>query len=107
TGDFCRQPSNLLLLLPVWLRYASGDWGGSAMPALTKRLISSAGPKQRDYFLWCSSVPGFGVRVYPSSKRVFVCQVRVGRATRGVKIGAFGPYTVEQARQRAQEIVRA
>jgi integrase len=52
-------------------------------------------------------VPGFGVRIYSSGKRVFVCQVRVGRATRRVKIGAFGPYTVEQARQRAQEIVRA
>jgi integrase len=79
----------------------------SAMPALTKRLIGSAGPKKLDYFLWCSSVPGFGVRIYPSGKRVFVCQVRVGRATRRVKIGAYGPYTVEQARQRAQEIVRA
>ena len=77
------------------------------MPALTKRLIGSARPKQLEYFLWCSSVPGFGVRIYPSGKRVFVCQVRVGRATRRVKIGAFGPYTVEQARQRAQEIVRA
>jgi hypothetical protein len=77
------------------------------MPALTKRLVSSAFPRQLDYFLWCSSVPGFGVRIYPSGKRVFVCQVRVGRATRRVKIGTFGPYTVEQARQRAQEIVRA
>ena len=32
--------------------------------------------------------------------------MRVGRATRRVKIGALGPYTVEQARQRAREIVR-
>jgi integrase len=51
--------------------------------------------------------PGFGIRIYPSGKRVFVCQVRVGRATRRIKIGIFGPYTVEQARQRAQQIVRA
>jgi integrase len=79
----------------------------NVMPALTKRLVSSAPQKAVDYFLWCSTVPGFGVRIYPSGKRVFVCQVRVGRATRRVKIGAFGPYTVEQARQRAQEIVRA
>ena len=57
-------------------------------------------------FLWCSSTPGFGIRIYPSGKRVFVCQVRVGHATRRIKIGVFGPYTVEQA-QRAQEIVRA
>jgi hypothetical protein len=45
--------------------------------------------------------------VYSSGKRVFVCQVRVGRATRRVKIGVYGPYTVDQARQRAQEIIRA
>jgi integrase len=38
---------------------------------------------------------------------VFVCQVRVGRATRRIKIGVYGAYTVEQARQRAQEIIRA
>ncbi len=77
------------------------------MPALTKRLVDAAKPKQADYFLWCSSTPGFGIRVYPSGKRVFVCQVRVGRATRRIKIGIYGAYTVEQARQRAQEIIRA
>ena len=77
------------------------------MPALTKRAVDAAKPKLVDHFLWCSSTPGFGVRVYPSGKRVFVCQVRVGRATRRIKIGVYGPYTVEQARQRAQEIIRA
>ena len=60
------------------------------MPALTKRLVDAAKPKHVDYFLWCSSTPGFGIRVYPSGKRVFVCQVRVGRATRRVKIGRYG-----------------
>ena len=64
-------------------------------------------PRRPTTFLWCSSTPGFGIRIYPSGKRVFVCQVRVGRATRRIKIGIFGPYTVEQARQRAQEIIRA
>jgi hypothetical protein len=77
------------------------------MAALTKRVVDSARPQHTDYFLWCSSTPGFGIRIYPSGKRVFVCQVRVGHATRRIKIGVFGPYTVEQARQRAQEIVRA
>lgn len=77
------------------------------MPALTKRLVDAAKPAQADFFIWCSSTPGFGVRVYPSGKRVFVCQVRVGRATRRIKIGIFGAYTVDQARQRAQEIIRA
>lgn len=47
------------------------------------------------------------MRVYPTGKKVFVSQVRVGRTTRRVKIGVFGPYTVDQARRRADEIHRA
>jgi integrase len=77
------------------------------MPSLTKRIIDAAKPGSFESFIWCSNTPGFGVRVYPSGRRVFVCQVRVGRATRRVKIGVYGPYTVDQARQRAQEIIRA
>ncbi len=77
------------------------------MPCLTKRIVDAAKPATSEFFIWCSSTPGFAVRVYPSGKRVFVCQVRVGRATRRVKIGVYGPYTVDQARQRAQEIIRA
>ena len=38
---------------------------------------------------------------------MFVAQVRVGRAIRRVKIGPYGPFTVEQARQRAEQIIRA
>ena len=100
--------SGLLAISVRCFRYASGDCAGVIlMPALTKRLVDAAKPKEADYFLWCSSTPGFGIRIYPSGKRVFVCQVRVGRATRRIKIGIFGAYTVEQARQRAQEIIRA
>jgi integrase len=77
------------------------------MASLTKRAVDAAKPKSAEYFIWCRSTPGFGARVYPSGKKVFVSQVRVGRATRRVKIGVYGPYTVEQARQRAQEIHRA
>jgi site-specific recombinase XerD len=77
------------------------------MASLTKRAVDAAKPAEAEYFIWCGSTPGFGVRIYPSGKKVFISQVRVGRATRRVKIGAYGPYTVEQARQRAQEIHRA
>ena len=76
------------------------------MGALTKRAVDAAKPQQAEYFLWCTSTPGFGLRVYPSGKKIFICQVRVGRATRQVKIGAYGPYTLYQARQRACEIAR-
>ena len=76
------------------------------MPGLTKRALDAAKPRNKDYFIWCGSTPGFGVRVHPSGRKVFVAQVRVGRAIRRVRIGPYGPFTVDQARQRAEEIVR-
>ena len=68
------------------------------MTNLTKRTVDSATPKDRDYFIWCGGTRGFGVRVYPSGVKVFVAQLRVGRSLRRIKIGAYGPFTVEQAR---------
>jgi site-specific recombinase XerD len=75
--------------------------------ALTKRVLDAAKPGDKEFFLWCDSLAGFGVRIYPSGKKVFLAQVRVGRFQRRVKIGAYGPYTVEQARRRAEAIIRA
>lgn len=73
---------------------------------LTKRVLDAAKPKADRYFVWCGALPGFGVRIYPTGRKVFVAQVRVRRRTRRVTIGNFGPYTVDQARERAEEIIR-
>jgi integrase len=79
------------------------------MPKLTKRMLDASKARSVDYFLWCAGTPGFGVRIYPSGKKVFVAQVRVGprHQTQRHKIGQFGPFTVEQARAQASTIVRA
>lgn len=85
---------------------------------LSKRVVETAlrggeidgdpTPKNCEFFVWCGKTPGFGLRVYhPSRKGVFVAQVRVGRSIRRIRIGVFGPYTVEEARDRAQEIIGA
>jgi hypothetical protein len=71
------------------------DAQGAEMPGLTKRVLDAAKPRDKDYFLWCEGTPGFGARVYPSGRKVFVAQVRVGRAIRRVKIGPYGPFTVD------------
>jgi integrase len=76
------------------------------MPALTKRAIDAAKPRAERYFLWCGDLAGFGVRIYPGGRKVFIVQVRVGRFQRRVTIGTYGPYTVEQARKRAADIIR-
>jgi integrase len=77
------------------------------MPALSKRLVDAAQPKSTEYFVWCDKLAGFGLRVYPTGRKVFVAQVRVGKAQRRVKIGAYGVFTVEQARKAAEEKIRA
>jgi integrase len=77
------------------------------MPALRKRALDSAEPRESKYFLWCSSLTGFGARIYPTGRKVFVAQVRVVRSVRRVKIGLFGAYTVDRARERAKEIIQA
>ncbi|MBN9553283.1 MAG: site-specific integrase [Alphaproteobacteria bacterium] len=76
------------------------------MPNLTKRIVDASAPAEREYFVWCSGTPGFGLRVHPTGKKVFVVQVRVGRQTRRMRIGPFGPFTVDQARTQAQEVIR-
>ena len=74
---------------------------------LTKRVLDAAAPRPEEYFLWCGDLAGFGARIYPSRKKVFIAQIRVGRGQRRVTIGAYGVYTVDQARKRAEEIIRA
>jgi integrase len=75
------------------------------MPRLTKKVIDAIKPKPDRFFAWDDKLPGFGVRCYPTGRKVFVAQVRVGRAQRRVTIGDFGPFTVEQARARAEGII--
>jgi integrase len=79
---------------------------------LSKADVAGAEPNDgnKERFLWCGKTAGFGVRIYPMNrsgvvKKVFVAQVRVGRSIRRVKIGPFGPLTVEQARKRAEQII--
>src|ERR1044071_8838179 len=76
------------------------------MANLTKRVVDASAPGERDYFVWCTGTPGFGLRVHPSGKKVFVAQVRVGRQPRRLNIGHYGPFTVDQARDEAKEIIR-
>jgi hypothetical protein len=77
------------------------------MPTISKRLIDDEQPRTSEFFIWDSKLAGFGVRIHPTGRKVFVAQVRVGRTLRRVKIGPYGAFTPEQARKRAEEIIRA
>jgi hypothetical protein len=67
----------------------------------------------RSYFVWDAgdgAVKGFGVNVTPRGRRTFVAQFRIGsgRAAKSkrVTIGTFGTWTVDQARDRARDLIR-
>lgn len=74
---------------------------------LTKRAIDAASPEDKDSFLWDSEVKGFGLKVTPLGKRVYIIQYRIGRRLRRYTIGTHGsPWTPDEARREAQRLLR-
>ncbi|MCK0206840.1 site-specific integrase [Starkeya koreensis] len=81
---------------------------------LTKRIVDAAKPKASEYFIWDAgdgSLKGFGLRVWPSGKKTYVAQFRIGGGrgakSRRVTIAAWGGgWTVEQARAEAERLIR-
>lgn len=74
------------------------------MPKLTKPLIESTQPAERDLFLWDSRLSRFGVRVKPSGVKSFVIQYRntQGQSKRRT-LGRYGdPLTLDEARKAAE-----
>jgi integrase len=68
------------------------------MGKLTKRTIEALAPRDVDYIAWDQDIPGFGVRVMPSSRKSFVLQYRAGRRSRRMVLGYVNVVTPEQAR---------
>ncbi|MBE7196278.1 MAG: tyrosine-type recombinase/integrase [Parafilimonas terrae] len=72
------------------------------MPKLTKKIVDAAGPREAPFFLWCSDLAGFGVRVFPSGRRVYYADYRTKAGTRRrMSLGAHGKITVDEARKLA------
>lgn len=70
---------------------------------LSKPLIASLFPGNRDRFYWDESLPGFGVRVKPSGIKTFVLQYRnASGSSRRLTLGRVGVITLDQARKEAQ-----
>ncbi|MDT8277667.1 tyrosine-type recombinase/integrase [Roseomonas mucosa] len=72
------------------------------MPKLTKRIVDTAELREQPYFIWCSELAGFGVRVFASGKRVYYADYRpkVGSRKR-MSLGQHGKITTEEARRLA------
>jgi integrase len=73
---------------------------------LTKRAVDACQPGSEETVIWCGETRGFGLRVYPSGRKIFFVQVRVNGRTRKDTIGPYGAFTVDQARLRAEDVIR-
>ena len=61
---------------------------------------------EKDTMFWDRELPGFGVRVYPSGRKVYIAQTRArGKTGQRVTVGPHGVMTPEEARRRAALII--
>jgi integrase len=77
---------------------------------ITKRVVDSLTPGDRDCFLWDTDLTGFGCKVTPAGRKIYVLQYRTKRqnwkgAPRRLTIGKHGELTPDQARKLAAELL--
>jgi integrase len=76
------------------------------MPKLTKRIIEAAKAKEKDYLMFDSELPCFGVRIMPSGRKFYLVQYRANRTqVRRKSLGMHGVISLEQARKRALKLL--
>jgi hypothetical protein len=77
---------------------------------MTKSAIDGLALAERDTVYWDQGLPGFGVKVTPSGRKVFIVMYRLGGAgsrLRKYTIGPYGRITLPMARAQAQKIFAA
>jgi integrase len=77
---------------------------------MTKSAIDGLSVAEKDAVYWDQGLPGFGVKVTPRGRKVFIVMYRVGGAgsrLRKYTIGPYGRVTLPMARAQAQRIFTA
>src|SRR4029077_3589768 len=77
---------------------------------LTKSAIDALPTLKSDTVYWDVGCPGFGVKVTPKGRKVFIVLYRTGGAgskLRKYTVGPYGRMTLHQARLAAQEVFAA
>src|ERR671910_3789084 len=77
---------------------------------LTKSVIDALPTPASELVYWDETLPGFGVKVTPTGRKVFIVLYRTGGAgskLRKYTIGPYGRVTLHQARVAAQKVFAA
>ena len=72
---------------------------------LTKHVVDRLAVDGKDTVFWDRDLPGFGIRVYPSGRKVYVVQSRAEGKSRRVTVGRHGEIAPDQARKDAVRII--
>lgn len=75
---------------------------------ITKRAVDAMRAGPRNDFLWDNETKGFGVKITPAGKRVYILQYRLGGAgtpTQRYTIGPHGPWTPDAAEKEAKRLL--
>ena len=75
------------------------------MPRITKRIVEALSEQEREYVAWDDDLKGFGVRVHPTGRKVYIVKTRYRGKPVKVTIGPHGHVTPAGARTRAAEIL--
>ena len=72
---------------------------------LSKRVLDRLSVNGKDAIFWDRDLAGFGIRVYPSAKKVFVVQTRAFGRSKRVTLGQYPELTAETARKNAAAVI--
>jgi integrase len=79
-----------------------------ATARISKRAVDAARPASKDTYLWDDDLSGFGLKVTPTGRKVYLVQYRLGGRggrTRRVTIGQHGELTPTSARIEAKRLL--
>ena len=68
---------------------------------LTKRTVDALVAEGRDSVFWDSELPGFGLRVYRTGRKVYCVQTRGPAGPKRVTLGRHGEISADTARRQA------
>ncbi len=72
---------------------------------LTPRLARQSKPQAKDTFLFDKSLPGFGLRIHPSGRKVYIVQARIEGRSRRIVIARHGEMELAEVRRRARDML--
>ncbi|MYG51116.1 MAG: DUF4102 domain-containing protein, partial [Rhodospirillaceae bacterium] len=90
-----------------WPEKARRRREGATMPRvdLTAKLARDSQPGPKDTILFDKALSGFGLRIHPSGRKVWIVQARIEGRSRRIVIARFGEMQLAEARRRARDML--